>query len=91
MKYILLLRFQVEVFNLLFVKEINKKLMVHCQDCARKTSATLDGFKVLNQVRLLVQPFITLMEKYNDTGVPQESVLCLHYFNPILSQLSLMF
>eukprot|EP00794_Sanderia_malayensis_P011278 gene11278-12458_t len=43
---------EVEVFNLLFVKEINKKLMVHCQDCARKTSASLDGFKVLNQFSL---------------------------------------
>jgi len=43
---------EVEVFNLLFVKEINKKLMVHCQDCARKTSATLEGFKVLNQFTL---------------------------------------
>ncbi|XP_065055589.1 lysine-specific demethylase 6A-like isoform X2 [Rhopilema esculentum] len=43
---------EVEVFNLLFVKEINRKLMVHCQDCARKTSATLDGFKVLNQFTL---------------------------------------
>jgi len=27
-------------------------LMVHCQDCARKTSATLEGFKVLNQFTL---------------------------------------
>ena len=44
---------KVEVFNLLFVKEINKKLMVHCQDCARKTSAALDGFKVLNQVSMM--------------------------------------
>ncbi|UYV73186.1 KDM6A, partial [Cordylochernes scorpioides] len=28
----------VEVFNLLFVKEVNKKHEVHCLDCARKTS-----------------------------------------------------
>ena len=42
---------KVEVFNILFVKEMNRKLMVHCQDCARKTSNNLDGFIVLNQVR----------------------------------------
>ena len=46
----LILLSQVEVFNILFVKEMNKKLMVHCQDCARKTSLNLDGFIVLNQV-----------------------------------------
>ncbi|XP_066930632.1 histone demethylase UTY-like isoform X1 [Clytia hemisphaerica] len=40
---------EVEVFNILFVKEMNKKLMVHCQDCARKTSVSLEGFIVLNQ------------------------------------------
>ncbi|XP_065682010.1 lysine-specific demethylase 6A isoform X1 [Hydra vulgaris] len=40
---------EVEVFNILFVKEMNKKLLVHCQDCARKTSVNLEGFMVLNQ------------------------------------------
>lgn len=43
---------EVEVFNILFVKEMNRKLMVHCQDCARKTSNNLDGFLVLNQYML---------------------------------------
>lgn len=41
---------QVEVFNILFVTD-NKKHLVYCQDCARKTSANLSGFIVLNQVR----------------------------------------
>lgn len=43
---------EVEVFNVLFVKEMNRKLMVHCQDCARKTSHNLEGFIVLNQFTL---------------------------------------
>lgn len=42
---------QVEVFNILFVTD-NKKHSVYCQDCARKTSANLSGFIVLNQVRI---------------------------------------
>ena len=46
-KFSLLL--QVEVFNILFVTD-NKKHLVYCQDCARKTSTNLDGFIVLNQV-----------------------------------------
>lgn len=42
---------QVEVFNLLFVLVTNnRKHQVYCQDCARKTSSTLEGFIVLNQV-----------------------------------------
>ena len=43
---------EIEVFNILFVKEMNRKLMVHCQDCARKTSHMLEGFIVLNQFSL---------------------------------------
>ena len=37
------------MFNILFVTD-NKKHLVYCQDCARKTSINLDGFIVLNQV-----------------------------------------
>lgn len=39
---------EVEVFNILFVTD-NKKHLVYCQDCARKTSVNLEGFIVLNQ------------------------------------------
>ncbi|XP_048588663.1 lysine-specific demethylase 6A isoform X1 [Nematostella vectensis] len=42
---------EVEVFNLLFVTN-NRKHLVYCQDCARKTSNTLQGFIVLNQYTL---------------------------------------
>uniref|UniRef100_A0A3Q3WJR6 [histone H3]-trimethyl-L-lysine(27) demethylase n=1 Tax=Mola mola TaxID=94237 RepID=A0A3Q3WJR6_MOLML len=46
---------EVEVFNLLFVhRELlsKKQHVVHCQDCARKGSATLDDFVVLEQHRM---------------------------------------
>jgi len=46
---------QVEVFNLLFVRRellSKKQYVVHCQDCARKGSATLDNFVVLEQHRM---------------------------------------
>lgn len=46
---------QVEVFDLLFVtSESNsrKTYVVHCQDCARKASANLDNFVVLEQYRM---------------------------------------
>ncbi|KAM8750136.1 lysine-specific demethylase 6A-like isoform 1-T1 [Rhynchonycteris naso] len=46
---------EVEVFNLLFVtNESNsqKTYIVHCQDCARKTSGNLDNFVVLEQYKM---------------------------------------
>ncbi|XP_076008477.1 lysine-specific demethylase 6A-like isoform X3 [Genypterus blacodes] len=46
---------EVEVFNLLFVRRellSKKQYVVHCQDCARKGSAALDDFVVLEQHRM---------------------------------------
>ncbi|KAF3706295.1 Lysine-specific demethylase 6A [Channa argus] len=46
---------EVEVFNLLFVRRellSKKQYVVHCQDCARKGSATLDDFVVLEQYKM---------------------------------------
>lgn len=44
--------FQVEVFDILFVIEQDRKYVVHCQDCARKISTVFEGFIILNQYRL---------------------------------------
>lgn len=44
-----------EVFDLLFVtnESISRKTyVVHCQDCARKTSRNLDNFVVLEQYKM---------------------------------------
>ncbi|XP_069104223.1 lysine-specific demethylase 6A-like isoform X1 [Argopecten irradians] len=43
---------EVEVFDILFVTEQDKKFVVHCQDCARRISSVLDGFVVLAQYKL---------------------------------------
>ncbi|XP_035765766.1 lysine-specific demethylase 6A-like [Neolamprologus brichardi] len=46
---------EVEVFNLLFVRRellSKKQCVIHCQDCARKGSAALDDFVVLEQYRM---------------------------------------
>jgi hypothetical protein len=43
---------QVEVFNLLFVTQQERKNVVHCGDCALKMSQTLHSFVVLNQYRM---------------------------------------
>lgn len=44
-----------EVFNLLFVSSDSysrKSYVVHCQDCARKGSSDLEGFVVLEQIKV---------------------------------------
>lgn len=43
---------EVEVFNILFVKEQDKKHVVHCQDCARKASHRLEGFIMLEEYKM---------------------------------------
>ncbi|KAH3807602.1 hypothetical protein DPMN_135948, partial [Dreissena polymorpha] len=43
---------EVEVFNILFVKEQDSKFVVHCQGCSVKMQPKLEGFVVLNQHRL---------------------------------------
>lgn len=40
---------QVEVFMYLFITQQDHKFVVHCLDCARKMSPTLDNIVVLNQ------------------------------------------
>lgn len=73
---------QVEVFNLLFVRRellAKKQYVVHCQDCARKGSATLDDFVVLEQHRMedLMQVYdqFTLVSPQNTGKQSQHSFL----------------
>ena len=59
---------QVEVFNILYTTEKDKKYEVHCQDCARKASANFEGFVILEQYKLE-----ELMKIYDDfTYMAQE-------------------
>lgn len=43
---------QVEVFNVLFIREQEKRHVVHCLSCARKQSTNLQGFVCLEEYRL---------------------------------------
>ncbi|KAJ8684168.1 hypothetical protein QAD02_019960 [Eretmocerus hayati] len=36
---------EIEVFNILFIREQEKRHVVHCMDCARKQSPSLEGLK----------------------------------------------
>ncbi|XP_071797909.1 lysine-specific demethylase 6A-like isoform X4 [Asterias amurensis] len=60
---------EVEVFNILFTTEKDRKYEVHCQDCTRKASHNLEGFVVLQQYKLE-----DLMEAYDNftIHVPSE-------------------
>lgn len=40
---------KLEVFNILFVREVDKKHVVHCLDCARKANTTLEEFVILEE------------------------------------------
>ncbi|XP_031554855.1 lysine-specific demethylase 6A-like isoform X2 [Actinia tenebrosa] len=76
---------EVEVFNLLFVFVTNnRKHQVYCQDCARKTSSTLEGFSVLNQYTME-----ELMETYKSFKlytVPSVSQEPIQSHPPAMSQ-----
>lgn len=50
-----------EVFNVLFVRELDKKHVVHCVDCARKASPALEDFVILEEYKIE-----ELMEVYDN-------------------------
>ncbi|GFR18111.1 lysine-specific demethylase 6A [Trichonephila clavata] len=52
---------EVEVFNILFVKEVDKKHLVHCLYCARKCSPVLEDFVMLEEYTME-----DLMEVYDN-------------------------
>jgi len=43
---------ELEVFNVLFIREAEKRHVVHCLNCSRKQSANLQGFVCLEEYRL---------------------------------------
>ncbi|XP_015114271.1 histone demethylase UTY isoform X2 [Diachasma alloeum] len=51
---------EIEVFNILFIREQEKRHVVHCMDCARKQSPSLEGFVCLEEYRMR-----ELMEVYD--------------------------
>lgn len=43
---------QIEVFNILFVKEVDRKHVVHCFYCAQKMNPELNDFVILEEYKL---------------------------------------
>ncbi|XP_054265858.1 histone demethylase UTY-like isoform X2 [Macrosteles quadrilineatus] len=43
---------EVEVFNILFIREQEKRHVVHCLDCSRKQAPNLEGFVCLEEYRM---------------------------------------
>ncbi|XP_055386671.1 lysine-specific demethylase 6A [Condylostylus longicornis] len=43
---------EIEVFNVLFIREAEKRHVVHCLNCSRKQSPNLQGFVCLEEYRL---------------------------------------
>lgn len=59
----------IEVFNILFVtsESGNKKVyMVHCEDCARKQSASLNAVVILEQYRM--EELMQMYDSFNQAG-----------------------
>ncbi|XP_018569203.1 lysine-specific demethylase 6A isoform X2 [Anoplophora glabripennis] len=52
---------EIEVFNILFIREQEKRHVVHCMDCARKQSPNLEGFVCLEEYKMQ-----ELCEVYNN-------------------------
>lgn len=43
---------QLEVFNILLIKEQEKRHVVHCMNCALKASSELNGFCCLEEYKM---------------------------------------
>uniref|UniRef100_A0A8C2X869 [histone H3]-trimethyl-L-lysine(27) demethylase n=1 Tax=Cyclopterus lumpus TaxID=8103 RepID=A0A8C2X869_CYCLU len=72
---------EVEVFNLLFVRRellTKKQHVVHCQDCARKGSATLDNFVALEQHRM--EDLMQVYDQFTLVSGPSASVYATCFF-----------
>jgi histone demethylase len=55
----------------LFVIEQDKKHVVHCLNCARKTSPDLDGFNVLNQYK--IEELMEIYDNFQLGSIPQKN------------------
>ncbi|GIZ02303.1 lysine-specific demethylase 6A [Caerostris extrusa] len=64
---------EVEVFNILFVKEVDKKHLVHCMECAKKCSPVLEEFVMLEEYTME-----DLMEVYDNFILHPVSVIILY-------------
>lgn len=66
---------QLEVFNILFIREQEKRHVVHCLDCARKQSPNLDGFVCLEEYKIE-----ELMEVFDNFVLHSQPVAMVRVF-----------
>ena len=82
----ILIVFQVEVFNLLFVRRSDnlQTHVVHCLNCARRLSEDLENFVVLNQYHtdelMRIYDQFTLVRNFND----QKMILQINFYTFLL-------
>ncbi|XP_059483249.1 lysine-specific demethylase 6A isoform X2 [Neocloeon triangulifer] len=72
---------ELEVFNILFIREQEKRHVVHCLDCARKQSPNLDGFVCLEEYKIE-----ELMEVYDNFVLHPQPVVMVSKQSPNHSQ-----
>ncbi|XP_044741138.1 lysine-specific demethylase 6A isoform X1 [Chrysoperla carnea] len=72
---------EIEVFNILFIREQEKRHVVHCLDCARKQSPGLEGFVCLEEYRMS-----ELMEVFDNfvlhAGITQQQIKQVQQTSP---------
>lgn len=64
---------QLEVFDVLFIREQEKRHVVHCMGCARKQSPSLQGFVCLEEYRLSeLSQVYNAFELHNPPALPEQ-------------------
>ena len=66
---------EIEVFNLLFVIEQEKKHVVHCLDCARKINPRLEAVTVLHQFKM--EELMSLYDNFQLGTVVSTENMCV--------------
>ena len=71
-----------QVFNVLFVKEQERRHVVHCIDCARRQAPRLEGFVVLEEYHLndlcqVYDNFVLHSVRRNAQRCEEETVLSI--------------
>ncbi|KAE8738872.1 hypothetical protein FOCC_FOCC015635 [Frankliniella occidentalis] len=64
---------EVEVFNILFIREQEKRHVVHCMDCARKQSPSLEGFVCLEEYSM--SDLCSVYDQFKFSSVPHPQPL----------------
>ncbi|KAJ1526724.1 hypothetical protein ONE63_008304 [Megalurothrips usitatus] len=78
---------EVEVFNVLFIREQEKRHVVHCVDCARKQSPSLEGFVCLEEYSM--QDLCAVYDQFKLAPVVRYSVILFPH-SSFIAEISLV-